>query len=112
MELTNDTQAEIARVAVRLPPFWADQPDMWFAQAEAQFSLTGITTKQKVLPRDLTVGPSVLSGSAGHNYLPTTAGPQCGVVCIGMREDTHVNILPSPKGLVLEMERELSDWTS
>jgi hypothetical protein len=36
----------------------------------------------------------------------------CGVVCIGMREDTHVNILPSPKGLVLEMEHERSGWTS
>jgi hypothetical protein len=44
MESTNDTQAEVARVAVRLPPFWADQPDMCFAQAEAQFSLAGITT--------------------------------------------------------------------
>jgi hypothetical protein len=29
-----------------------------------------------------------------------------------MREDTHVNILPSPKGLVLEIEHELSGWTS
>jgi hypothetical protein len=28
----------------------------------------------------------------------------CGVVCISMWEDTHVNILPSPKGLALEME--------
>jgi hypothetical protein len=35
----------------------------------------------------------------------------CGVVCIVMREDTHVNILPSPKGLVLEMEHERSGWT-
>jgi hypothetical protein len=29
-----------------------------------------------------------------------------------MREDAHVNILPSPKGLVLEMERERSGWIS
>jgi hypothetical protein len=29
-----------------------------------------------------------------------------------MREDTQVNILPSPKGLVLEMEHERSGWTS
>jgi hypothetical protein len=36
----------------------------------------------------------------------------CEVVCIGMREDTHVNILPSPKGLVLEMEHELCGWIS
>jgi hypothetical protein len=33
-------------VAVRLPPFWAEQPDVWFAQAEAQFSLAGITTER------------------------------------------------------------------
>jgi hypothetical protein len=37
---------------------------------------------------------------------------KCGVVRIGMREDTHVNKLPSPKGLVLETERERSGWTS
>jgi hypothetical protein len=36
----------------------------------------------------------------------------CGVVCIVMREDAHVNILPSPKGLALEMEHERSDWTN
>jgi hypothetical protein len=42
----------------------------------------------------------------------TVARAQCGVVCIGMREDTHVDILPRPKGLVLGMEHERSDWTS
>jgi hypothetical protein len=31
---------------------------------------------------------------------------------IGMREDTRVNILPNPKGLVLEMEHERSGWTN
>jgi hypothetical protein len=39
-------QAETTRAAVRLPPFWALQPDMWFAQAEAQFSLAGIATER------------------------------------------------------------------
>jgi hypothetical protein len=29
-----------------------------------------------------------------------------------MREDTRVNILPRPKGLVLGMERERSGWTN
>lgn len=32
----------VNRVAVRLPPFWADDPEVWFAQAEAQFTVSGV----------------------------------------------------------------------
>lgn len=39
-------QAEISRVAVRLPSFWTDQPAVWFAQAEAQFALAGISSER------------------------------------------------------------------
>lgn len=35
--------AAVCRVAVRLPPFWADKPCVWFAQVEAQFALSHIT---------------------------------------------------------------------
>jgi hypothetical protein len=46
METTNGTQpAEVSRVAVRLPPFWAERPAVWFAQAEAQFCLAGISNE-------------------------------------------------------------------
>jgi hypothetical protein len=38
--------AEVSRVAVRLPPFWAERPAVWFAQAEAQFTLTGISSEK------------------------------------------------------------------
>jgi hypothetical protein len=38
--------AEISRVAVWIPPFWAERPAMWFAQAEAQFYLAGISSEQ------------------------------------------------------------------
>jgi hypothetical protein len=38
-------QAVVSRMVVRLPPFWPEQPAMWFAQAEAQFTLAGISTE-------------------------------------------------------------------
>lgn len=39
-----DQQSEaVCRVAVRLPPFWAEKPDLWFSQAEAQFNISGVT---------------------------------------------------------------------
>ncbi|PNF43124.1 hypothetical protein B7P43_G18075 [Cryptotermes secundus] len=37
---------ETSRIAVRVPPFWADRPAVWFAQAEAQFTLAGISSEQ------------------------------------------------------------------
>jgi hypothetical protein len=36
--------AEISRVAMRLPPLWAERPAVWFAQAEAQFTLASISS--------------------------------------------------------------------
>jgi hypothetical protein len=38
--------AETSREAVRLPPFWVERPAVWFAQAEAQFTLAGISNEQ------------------------------------------------------------------
>jgi hypothetical protein len=32
-------------VAVRLPPFWAERPAVWFAQAKAQFFLAGVSSE-------------------------------------------------------------------
>jgi hypothetical protein len=32
-------------VALRLPPFWAERPAVWFAQAEAQFFLAGVSSE-------------------------------------------------------------------
>lgn len=36
-------QSEIARVSVRIPPFWSINPAMWFSQVEAQFAIAGIS---------------------------------------------------------------------
>jgi hypothetical protein len=46
MEAANSSPpAEVSRVAVRLPPFWAKRPTVWFAQAEARFFLAGISSE-------------------------------------------------------------------
>lgn len=37
------TETQVARVAVRPPPFWKSNPSLWFAQIEAQFNISGIT---------------------------------------------------------------------
>jgi hypothetical protein len=37
--------AEVSRVDVRLLPFLVERPAVWFAQAEAQFILTGISSE-------------------------------------------------------------------
>ncbi|XP_063538681.1 uncharacterized protein LOC134747933 [Cydia strobilella] len=38
-----DEEAQVCRVGVRVPPFNADEPALWFAQIEAQFHLSKIT---------------------------------------------------------------------
>lgn len=35
---------EVHRVSVRVPPFWPDEPALWFSQLEQQFILSRVTT--------------------------------------------------------------------
>jgi hypothetical protein len=44
-ETRTPSQHELARIAIRVPPFWDIAPEMWFAQLEAQFATAGITTE-------------------------------------------------------------------
>lgn len=37
---------EVWRVSVRVPPFWPEEPAVWFAQVEAQFVLSKVTTDE------------------------------------------------------------------
>jgi hypothetical protein len=47
MKSTSGTQsAKVQRVNMRLPPSWAEEPAVWFALTEAEFSLVGIRDEQ------------------------------------------------------------------
>ncbi|XP_046383941.1 uncharacterized protein LOC124154320 [Ischnura elegans] len=35
--------ASVDRISIRVPPFWPEDPAVWFAQVEGQFHLNGIT---------------------------------------------------------------------
>lgn len=37
------TSSEIFKVGMRVPPFWPEEPEIWFAQVEGQFTISGIT---------------------------------------------------------------------
>lgn len=35
----------VGRVSIKFPPFWPEEPDLWFSQIEAQFGLNRITSE-------------------------------------------------------------------
>lgn len=42
--LCGEAAPQVSEVKVKLPNFWTEKPKLWFAQAEAQFEISGIKT--------------------------------------------------------------------
>jgi len=41
--IIDDEETLISKIAVRIPPFWSEEPELWFMQLEGQFTLCGIS---------------------------------------------------------------------
>ncbi|KAK4874811.1 hypothetical protein RN001_014171 [Aquatica leii] len=43
---TDPQRPEVHRVSMKIPPFWASDPEMWFAQVESHFQISGISSNE------------------------------------------------------------------
>jgi len=41
--IIDDDETHVSKIAVRILPFWPEEPELWFMQLEGQFTLCGIT---------------------------------------------------------------------
>lgn len=77
--IVDDEESKVNRIAVRIPPFWPEEPELWFAQLEGQFSLCGITQDEakyayvlsKMEPRQAREIKNVITHPPAHHKYET-----------------------------------------
>ncbi|XP_032689780.1 uncharacterized protein LOC116853037 [Odontomachus brunneus] len=73
---THQKSEHVNRIMIRAPPFFPEEPELWFAQLEVQFALSGITqdgTKisLKKLPNKQTASTKSRLGQSNGSPIPT-----------------------------------------
>lgn len=68
---TSSAMSSTSAVSIKLPPFWQDEPTLWFSQVESMFSTKGIT--QDKTKYDYIV--SALDNKAALEIKPTIVKP-------------------------------------
>src|SRR5436309_6875147 len=75
--ILDDEDSQINKIVVRIPPFWPDEPELWFAQLEGQFSLGRINDDEmkyayaisKIEPKQAREVKDVITNPlANHKY--------------------------------------------
>lgn len=73
---TAATEDEVGRISVKIPPFWERNPEVWFIQVEAQFSISRVSSDDtkfnhllaQLDPKYLEYIWDIISGDSAQKY--------------------------------------------